>query len=138
MPSEAKFQSLRWLAGTLSTSLAIVFMQMSATTHPPAGATALLAAVNDDVMDIGWYYLPVILLSSTLVLAVALLVNNIQRKYPIYWFEPHKPAAPAPAPAPLEKGKSGKGGDTNGSATPVEDEGNEAQVEAKEIIEDRV
>ena len=93
------WESLRWLAGSLSASVAIVVMQMTATTHPPAGATALLAAVNDEVFEIGWYYLPVILLSSTLILAVALLINNIQRRYPVYWFEPAAPPAPPP-PAP--------------------------------------
>ncbi|KAH8112764.1 HPP family-domain-containing protein [Phellopilus nigrolimitatus] len=85
------FESLRWLAGSLSTSVAIVVMQITGTTHPPAGATALLVAVNDEVWAISWYYLPVILLSSTLVLVVALLINNIQRRYPVYWISPSAP-----------------------------------------------
>ena len=37
------------------------------------------------------YYLPVILLSSTLMLAVALLVDNVQRRYPQFWFVPAPP-----------------------------------------------
>ncbi|TFK53335.1 hypothetical protein OE88DRAFT_1806318 [Heliocybe sulcata] len=49
MPNKARLDSLRWLAGALSTSTAIVVMQMTGTTHPPAGATALLAAVNAEV-----------------------------------------------------------------------------------------
>lgn len=101
-------------------------MQMTATTHPPAGATALLAAVNDEVIAIGWYYLPVILLSSALVLVSALLINNIQRRYPVYWFEPH----PHPPPAP--KAASEK----TLSRTPSE--GDEAGIEAQELAEDRV
>ncbi|KAH8112314.1 HPP family-domain-containing protein [Phellopilus nigrolimitatus] len=92
------FESLRWLAGSLSTSLAIVAMQMTATTHPPAGATALLVAVNDEVWAISWYYLPVVLLSSMLVLVVALLINNIQRRYPVFWISP---CAPSPLSAAI-------------------------------------
>ena len=71
-------------------------MQMTATTHPPAGATAILVATNDEVLALSWYYIPVILLSSVLVLIVALLIDNIQRRYPVYWIEhaPHTPPAP--------------------------------------------
>ena len=67
-------------------------MQMTGTTHPPAGATALLPALDDAVWDLSWYYLPVVLLSSMLVLVSALLVNNVQRRYPMYWFSPAEPA----------------------------------------------
>ncbi|KAL5495780.1 hypothetical protein ACEPAI_1244 [Sanghuangporus weigelae] len=123
----SNFDSLRWLAGSLSTSIAIVVMQMSATTHPPAGATALLAAVNDDVVAIGWYYLPVILLSSSLILVSALLINNIQRRYPVYWFEPASPPAPIGPQVPKEKRMSD---------TPFE--GDEVAIEAQELAEDRV
>ena len=92
LPSHARFESLRWLAGSLSVATAIIVMQFTKTTHPPAGATALLAAVDDVVLALGWYYLPVVLLSSTMVLVSALLVNNIQRRYPVFWWEPVKPA----------------------------------------------
>lgn len=92
MPSDAKFESLRWLAASLSTSIAIVVMQVTDTTHPPAGATALLPAVDADIWNLSWYYLPVVLLSSVMVLAVALLINNIQRAYPVYWIAPTPPS----------------------------------------------
>ncbi|KAF8881024.1 HPP family-domain-containing protein [Gymnopilus junonius] len=88
LPTEERFQQLLWLAGSLSCATSVVVMQVTGTTHPPAGATALLAAVNDDVRNMGWYYLPVVLLTSTLALAVALIVNNIQRRYPVFWFQP--------------------------------------------------
>ena len=68
------------------------------------GATALLAAVDPDVRALGWYFIPVVLLSSTLAISVALITNNIQRKYPVYWIQPPKPpvapVAPAAAPTP--------------------------------------
>ncbi|KAJ5960728.1 uncharacterized protein N7479_007878 [Penicillium vulpinum] len=93
MPDEEKFNSLRWLAASLSSSVAIVVMQLTETTHPPAGATALLPAVDEAVWALSWYYLPVVLLSSTMLLVVALIVNNIQRRYPVFWISP-----PAPKP----------------------------------------
>lgn len=71
-------------------------MQITKTTHPPAGATALLVAVNRDVEGLSWYYLPVVLLSSTLVLVTALLSNNIQRRYPVFWINPTVPVATKP------------------------------------------
>ncbi|KJA16729.1 hypothetical protein HYPSUDRAFT_47108 [Hypholoma sublateritium FD-334 SS-4] len=104
LPTEARFEQLDWLAGSLSCATAIVVMQMTGTMHPPGGATALLAAVDPDVRALGWYFIPVVLLSSTLAISVALITNNIQRKYPVYWIQPPAPpaapAAPAVAPPP--------------------------------------
>ena len=56
--------------------------------YPPAGATALLAAVDPTICDLGWYLLPIVLLSAVLTLVSSLLVNNIQRRYPLYWWTP--------------------------------------------------
>ncbi|TFK35003.1 HPP family protein [Crucibulum laeve] len=107
LPTEQRFQELLWLAGSLSCASSVVLMQITGTTHPPAGATALLAAVNTDIRDIGWYYLPVVLLTSTLALVVALITNNIQRRYPVFWFKPAIPGALPPPeaaqPASAEK-----------------------------------
>lgn len=91
MPDQEKFNSLRWLAASLSSAIAIVVMQVTETTHPPAGATALLPAVDLAVWDLSWYYLPVVLLSSAILLTVALMLNNIQRRYPTFWI--HAPKA---------------------------------------------
>jgi len=51
---EQRFDELRWLAGSLSTATAIVAMQITETTHPPAGASALLAAVSPEITELGW------------------------------------------------------------------------------------
>lgn len=75
-------------------------MQITQTTHPPAGATALLPATDEAIWELSWYYLPVVLLSSVIIVAVAVLLNNIQRRYPTFWIAPNKPAAPASAPPP--------------------------------------
>ena len=90
-------------------------MQMTGTTHPPAGATALLPALDDAVWRLSWYYLPIVLLSSVLVLVSALIVNNAQRRYPIFWFTPARPAiakvpedlgAPETVPSSAERDES--------------------------------
>ena len=149
------WENLRWLAGSLSTSITIVLMQITATTHPPAGATALLAVVNDDVVAIGWYLIAVTTLSSFLALAVALLVNNIQRRYPVYWWEPHSPVPPptpasvpkTPATTAAEKRPNGAPaaininegeGDDEGEEDAASNEGDERVVERQELEEDRV
>ncbi|KAG6811067.1 hypothetical protein H0H92_009127 [Tricholoma furcatifolium] len=118
LPTEARFEDLAWLAGSLSCATAVVAMQITSTTHPPAGATALLAAVDAEVRAMGWYYLPVVLLSSSLALVVALLVDNIQRRYPLFWFQPAV-ATPAPVSPDLggpEKDKHRSPEDSNGTS----------------------
>lgn len=77
---------LTWLAGALACASATAVMALTGTVHPPAGATALLAVVNPDVRVLGWLLIPVILLGCTLMLSVALLVNNLQRRFPVYWW----------------------------------------------------
>jgi CBS-domain-containing membrane protein len=104
LPSDERLDQLRWLAGSLSAATAIVVMQITKTTHPPAGATALLAAVSPEVYPMGWYYLPVVLMSSTLVLVSALVINNIQRRYPVFWWEPVIPAVAKSLRLDTEKG----------------------------------
>ncbi|KAK7059001.1 hypothetical protein VNI00_001625 [Paramarasmius palmivorus] len=127
LPTEERYLQLEWLAGSLSCATAVVAMQITGTTHPPAGATALLAAVDDDVRDIGWYYLPVVLLSSALVLAIALLINNIQRRYPIFWFVPAKPA-PVIQPPKAEPRPTSSSGSSVTDATHVETQSDRSAV----------
>ncbi len=89
----AVFQLLQphlWLAAALAVSLAIALMQATNTLHPPGGATALIAVIGSDQLhDLGFLYvwMPVGL-GALLMLAVALLVNNIsrRRRYPLYWW----------------------------------------------------
>ncbi|KAH8801759.1 HPP family-domain-containing protein [Xylogone sp. PMI_703] len=82
------FENLRWVAGALAVGTSSAFMGMTNTIHPPAGATALLAATSEDITELGWFLLPLVLIGSLLMLAVACLFNNIQRKFPMYWWTP--------------------------------------------------
>lgn len=68
-------------------------MAFTKTVHPPAGATALLAVVDDAIIDLGWFLIPVVLLGCALMLVAALVINNIQRRFPIYWWTPEDLAA---------------------------------------------
>lgn len=90
---EARFEQLRWLAGALSVGAVSVVMSMTGTVHPPAGATALLAATDSIITDLGWWLLALILLGSMLMLTSALITNNIMRQFPMYWWTPANLAA---------------------------------------------
>lgn len=84
-----RFDDLRWLAGAISVGLASMLMSATKTVHPPAGATALLASTNVEIQVLGWWLIPLVLLASMLMLASALLLNNLAgRRYPVYWWTP--------------------------------------------------
>lgn len=71
-------------------------MAITKTAHPPAGATALLAVVSDDSLPLGWLLVPTMLLGAVLMVIVALFVNNMQRKFPHYWWSPENLAKKMP------------------------------------------
>jgi CBS-domain-containing membrane protein len=92
------YPSLQWLAAALATAIALVVMHLTKTTHPPAGATALMPCIDQHIWALRWYFLPVLLLSSMVVLVTACIGNNIMRQYPKFWV-----AQIPPAPEPKEK-----------------------------------
>lgn len=75
-----------WVAAPLAVSLSIVFMQITKTLHPPGGATALIAVTGSaDIKALGyWYVISPVLSGALILLAVALLFNNMtsNRQYP--------------------------------------------------------
>jgi uncharacterized SAM-binding protein YcdF (DUF218 family) len=79
---------VRWIAGPLSCGLASFVMTMTNTIHPPGGATALFAVIDPTVQAMGWIFIPLIILGSVLMFLVALIVNNIQRQFPVFWWTP--------------------------------------------------
>lgn len=99
-----------WVTGCLGVAIASIAMGVTKTVHPPGGAAAFIPAIDPGTRAIGWYYLVVQLVSGLLMTGVALVFNNIQRRYPIYWVTPVKlratfhrgdevePAKPADAP----------------------------------------
>ncbi|KAF2755849.1 HPP-domain-containing protein [Pseudovirgaria hyperparasitica] len=82
------FEEIKWLAGAVAVGLASSVMTFTNTAHPPGGATALLAAIDPDVEAMGWTLLPYVLIGTSVMLGIALLVNNIQRTFPVFWWTP--------------------------------------------------
>lgn len=79
-----------WLASALAVATAILVMYLTRTTHPPGGATALIAVIGSErVHALGyWYVFDPVLEGVLVLLAVALVINNLSplRKYPNYWW----------------------------------------------------
>lgn len=82
------FESIRWVGGALACATATVAMALTKCVHPPAGATALLAVVDRTAAGLGWDLIYVVLLGCAVMLGTALLVNNIQSRFPSYWWTP--------------------------------------------------
>lgn len=74
----------------LAVSSAIVAMQLTETTHPPGGATALIAVTIQPILP-GAHFLFIlmpVLTGACTMLLVALIVNNMapKRTYPCFWW----------------------------------------------------
>ncbi len=78
-----------WIAAPLAVATAIAAMHVTRTLHPPGGATALIAVIGGEpVRALGFLYaLAPVGLGALIMLAVALLVNNLspRRCYPVFW-----------------------------------------------------
>ncbi|KAJ1812458.1 hypothetical protein LPJ56_003858 [Coemansia sp. RSA 2599] len=125
--------SLEWLPGALAVGLAIFFMGLTNCYHPPAGATAYLSGYfSSDVKRVGWWFPLFPVLSVVLIMVgVAMIVNNICRVYPVYWFttvhfkerQPEAQLQKVVVQTEKDKGtgQSGDNGDNDSSST---DDGN--------------
>lgn len=63
-------------------------MLLTGTVHPPGGASAVLAATEPAITAMGWYFVGLVMWGTTLMVIVGLVINNIQRQFPIYWWTP--------------------------------------------------
>jgi len=93
-------------------------MTITKTIHPPSGATAMLAATQVEITALGWYYIPVVMLSASLSIGVGLITNNIQRRYPVFWLMAGKIPAKQP-PVQEEKVELGEGRASGATAVPL-------------------
>lgn len=82
------WEELQWVAGAVACAVASAVMATTNSVHPPGGATAVLATTNAEIIAMGWIYIPIVLMSSCIMLTLACLLNNIQRAYPVYWWTP--------------------------------------------------
>lgn len=80
------FSNLQWIAAAISCATAVLAMSLTNTVHPPGGASAVLACIEPTVIDMGWWFVPCILVSISLMLGVSLINNNVMRRYPCYWW----------------------------------------------------
>ena len=74
----------------LAVALAIVVMQLTESTHPPGGATALIAVTSKPILpgaNFLFIVVPVLTGACTMLL-VALIINNMapKRTYPCFWW----------------------------------------------------
>ncbi|MFT7860200.1 MAG: HPP family protein, partial [Sulfurimonas sp.] len=73
-------------AAAFAVATSILVMQLSLTLHPPGGATALIAVLgSEQIHDLGFLYVVYpVFTGAAILLAIALLVNNIpkHRSYP--------------------------------------------------------
>ena len=83
------FHGHMWLAASIAVATSIAAMHATKTLHPPGGATALIAVIGSQkIHALGYLYIIMpVGLGALLMLAVALLVNNIsnKRSYPEFW-----------------------------------------------------
>ncbi|RLV92806.1 Transmembrane protein [Spathaspora sp. JA1] len=86
-----------WASGALSVGVASTLMSILNCVHPPSGASALLPSVDESIQEMSWWYLPAHLISSVLIISVALIFGNILRKYPVYWWTPAPVGRPQPS-----------------------------------------
>ncbi|RMZ70946.1 abc transporter atp-binding arb1 [Pyrenophora seminiperda CCB06] len=82
------YDSIKWVAGAVACGCASAFMLLTNTVHPPGGASAVLAATEPVITAMGWYFVALVMWGTTLMLTVGLLINNIQRQFPMYWWTP--------------------------------------------------
>ena len=78
-----------WLAASIAVSTSIALMHLTKTLHPPGGATALIAVIGSDgIHNLGYLYVLIpVALGASVMLIIALIVNNIpkNRRYPEFW-----------------------------------------------------
>ncbi|GAA5928018.1 HPP family protein [Sporobolomyces koalae] len=83
------FGPLPWAAASVTLATSILLMQFFEITHPPGGATALLAVTLPSVAGMGWFFIVQVVVDSCIVLGWAMIVNNMfGRQYPTNWWWP--------------------------------------------------
>jgi CBS-domain-containing membrane protein len=84
------YEEIKWIAGAIACGCASAVMLITGTVHPPGGASAVLAATDPVITVMGWYFVALVIWGAILMLLVGLVINNIQRQFPMYWWTPMK------------------------------------------------
>ncbi len=81
------FFGLSWWSLALGVTLALIFMTVTYSVHPPAGATAYVAIQTGGLGMDYWYILNPVLLGAFLLLLTAIIINRMgKRDYPVAWW----------------------------------------------------
>jgi CBS domain-containing membrane protein len=78
-----------WICGPLATACALSAMELTRSTHPPGGATALIIASVEELPKwSGFSYVVGVMFGAVVFQGVALVVNNLnpRRAYPTFWW----------------------------------------------------
>jgi hypothetical protein len=81
-------ESISWLIAPLACGAASASMTLVNSVYPPGGATAVLAVADPVVRKLGWSFVLLVFIASLEMLFVACLLNNVQRRYPLWWWSP--------------------------------------------------
>jgi hypothetical protein len=84
----SEYEKIKWISGAVGCALASAVMLLTGTVHPPGGASAVLAATDPAITAMGWYFIGLVAWGAILMVTVGLLINNIQRQFPMYWWTP--------------------------------------------------
>jgi CBS-domain-containing membrane protein len=83
------FKDHMWFASAMAVATSIALMHATKTLHPPGGATALIAVIGGEkIHALGYLYAIIpVGVGATIMLTIALLINNIpqKRRYPEFW-----------------------------------------------------
>lgn len=73
-----------WYSLALGVGFSIGIMQLTKTTHPPAGADPLVVILGAETLD---FVINPVLSGAVVITIIALIFNNLdkKRKYPTYW-----------------------------------------------------
>jgi hypothetical protein len=78
-----------FLAGPLATAIAILLMQLTRTTHPPGGGTALAIGLMPTLSNVAaGLLIATVCLGSVIFLLLGIIINNLspKRRFPTFWF----------------------------------------------------
>lgn len=82
------YEKIKWIAAAIACGISSAVMLLTGTVHPPGGASAVIAAIDASAIAMGWYFVGLVLWGATLMMMVGLVLNNIQRQFPVYWWTP--------------------------------------------------
>ncbi|GMF70246.1 unnamed protein product [Aspergillus oryzae] len=123
--------ALPQVGGALACAITTAVMVLTKTVHPPAGATALLSVTEG--YEIGWFLILIMFLGCIMMQSVALVINNIQRRFPVYWWTPD----PLPRPkVVVEDTESAREGKQESLASSASDDDTQAPVPARIVIQE--